>query len=38
MAQNDTVTFDKNHASFHLLAMSEVDWFLLCFKEVAPLH
>ena len=25
MAQDDTVTFEENHTSFHLLPMSKVD-------------
>ena len=38
MAQDDTVTFELNHASFSALPMSKVDQSLLRMHEVPPLQ
>ena len=38
MAQDDTVTFEQNHASFSATSMSKVDKSYLRIHEVPPLQ
>ena len=38
MEQDDTITFEYNHASFSVLPISKVDQSLLRIHEVPPLQ